>query len=234
MQTLLLKFSGPLQSWGVSSKFETRHTEKYPTKSAVVGMIAAALGLRRNDERIKELNQLDFAVRIDQAGKLLHDYHIARKYKNNGDLDRTYVTNRYYLEDAIFMVSVGCEDNKLVDKIEYSLKNPYFQLFLGRRSNPITADFIQGKYETDALSCLKELDWQASDWYKKQNPDISYLTILADADLLEDNSQIFIKDHVDSFSQKHRKFNFRAMSKYFHPLIEKDYLHNHDAFSSID
>ena len=89
MKSLLLKFSGPLQSWGTDSHFETRHTDYYPSKSAVVGMIAAAFGYRRSadcDEAIAKLNDLDFAVRIDQQGNLLRDYHIAAKYKSNGCL----------------------------------------------------------------------------------------------------------------------------------------------------
>ena len=69
LKTLLLKFAGPLQSWGTDSKFETRYTDFYPSKSAVIGMIAASFGYRRHeDEKIKKLNDLDFAVRVDQRG----------------------------------------------------------------------------------------------------------------------------------------------------------------------
>ena len=58
MKTILLKFSGPMQSWGTCSHFETRHTDFYPSKSAVVGIIAASLGYRRDDfDNIKKLNE---------------------------------------------------------------------------------------------------------------------------------------------------------------------------------
>ena len=50
MATLLLRLAAPLQAWGADSKFETRKTGREPTKSGVVGLLAAALGLRR-DER---------------------------------------------------------------------------------------------------------------------------------------------------------------------------------------
>ena len=67
MKTILLKFSGPLQSWGSSSHYEHRHTNDHPSKSAVIGMVAAALGYRRDeDEMIGKLNDLQFAARIDQ------------------------------------------------------------------------------------------------------------------------------------------------------------------------
>ena len=87
MKTILLKFSGPLQSWGTNSHFETRHTDLYPSKSAVIGLIAGCLGYRRTeDDRIQRLNNLVFAVRVDQKGGLLRDYHIAKSYKKNGEL----------------------------------------------------------------------------------------------------------------------------------------------------
>lgn len=82
MATILLKFAGPLQSYGTSSHFETRHTDLYPSKSAVLGMVAACLGYRRHEkDKLQLLNTLDFAVRVDQVGKLLKDYHTAKKYK---------------------------------------------------------------------------------------------------------------------------------------------------------
>ncbi len=97
MKTILLKFAGPLQSWGTNSHFEVRHTDMYPSKSAVIGIVAASCGYRRDeDENIQRLNDLHFAVRLDQKGSLLRDYHTAKKYKADGTVERTYVTNRYY------------------------------------------------------------------------------------------------------------------------------------------
>lgn len=98
MKTILLKLSGPLQAWGTESHFETRQTDRYPSKSAIVGLIAGAMGYRREEnDKMVELNNMGFAVRIDQKGVLLRDYHTAKMYTEKGDLKRTYVTNRYYL-----------------------------------------------------------------------------------------------------------------------------------------
>lgn len=84
MKTVLLKLSGPMQSWGTSSHFETRNTDYYPSKSAIIGIIVASFGYKRDeDEKIKKLNDLDFAVRVDQVGTLRKDFHIATKYKDN-------------------------------------------------------------------------------------------------------------------------------------------------------
>lgn len=78
MSTLLLRLAAPLQSWGINSKFEYRFTEKMPTKSAVVGMLAAALGLGR-DADLSKLNALKFGVRADREGEETTDFHMAHE-----------------------------------------------------------------------------------------------------------------------------------------------------------
>lgn len=228
MKSLLLKFAGPLQSWGTDSHFESRYTDRYPSKSAVIGMIAASLGLRREeDKEIENLNKLDFAVRVDQPGSMLRDYHIARQSIGKKD---TYVTNRYYLQDAIFVVAVGSEDEDLVDMIGASLNSPYFQTFLGKRSLPINADFFIGSSRKNVIESLKEVEWQASNWhrskFRKQN-EIS-LEIISDEDLLDSKTTDLKRDYVISFSQKERKYGFRQIKK-----VNIKINIQHDAFKSI-
>lgn len=88
MGTLLLRLAGPLQAWGYDSKFETRRTGREPTKSGVTGLLAAALG-RKRDEAIDDLLALHFGVRVDKEGELLHDYHTVQMKSG-----KTYVTHR--------------------------------------------------------------------------------------------------------------------------------------------
>ena len=222
MKTILLKFSGPLQSWGTSSHFEIRHTDKYPSKSAVVGLIAAALGYRRNeDEKIRELGHIHYAVRIDQAGHVVDDYQTVHKsrYTPEKTLDRTYVTHREYIEDAVFVVAIGSDDITLVDKILQALQNPYFQLSEGRRSCPLMVDCFIGNSDTDVISALKEVSWQASEWYQKKgkwgkkndNTEGSVvLEIIADADLLPEGKPASLRRDVPlSFSNKGRRYSYR-------------------------
>ena len=57
MSTLLLRLAAPLQAWGINSKFDIRKTEREPSKSGVVGLLAAALG-RRRDESLDDLAAL--------------------------------------------------------------------------------------------------------------------------------------------------------------------------------
>ncbi|MGN0710106.1 MAG: type I-E CRISPR-associated protein Cas5/CasD, partial [Anaerovoracaceae bacterium] len=74
MKTILLKLSGPMQSYGTGSHYNYRRTDPYPSKSAVIGMIMAAYGYRRNDKESDEMleklyKKLSFAVRVDQVGR---------------------------------------------------------------------------------------------------------------------------------------------------------------------
>lgn len=74
MKTLTINFNSPLQSYGNEASFSRRTSSDYPSKSAVIGMLAAAMGYRRDDNRITALNDLKFAVRVDQPGRTLTDY----------------------------------------------------------------------------------------------------------------------------------------------------------------
>lgn len=139
MATLLLRLAAPLQSWGADSKFETRKTNREPTKSGVIGLLAAALGLRRDDAAgLARLNGLHFAVRADREGSLLVDFHTANREEDRKKGKAPYVTYRHYLQDAVFLVGLESEDTALLQELETALKHPVYPLYLGRRSCPPT------------------------------------------------------------------------------------------------
>lgn len=239
LKTVLLKFSGPLQSWGTSSHFVTRHTDDHPSKSGVIGMIAAGLGCSRDDEEtLAWLNKLKFAVRLDQVGTFMRDFQIAPKYKSTGKLEENpNITNRYYLQDAVFVVALSSDDDELIDAVEDAVNRPYFQQFLGRRALPPTADLFQGVFDGDAIAVLKEYPWQAAEWYKRKHRE--KIHIYADASLLPDAATRIRNDEARSFSQKKgRKFSPRREA---HIIIDafpegantSDKHEDHDAFGAI-
>lgn len=232
MKTILLRFSGPLQSWGIGSHFETRQTERYPSKSAIIGMIAACLGYRRGeDSKIQQLNDLDFAVRVDQPGNILRDYHTVAKYNKKGIKERTYVTQRYYLEDAVFVVAIGSDDHATIDKIEQAVKSPYFQPYMGRRSLPLPANFVIKTTLYGVIDSLETLGWQAAKWYQKKQ--IRHLDIYCDSYLLKNHSKWMVRDVVRSFSYKERLYGFRAVSKLEIDVDKMVRKVEHDAFGEL-
>jgi CRISPR system Cascade subunit CasD len=233
LKTVLLKFSGPLQAWGTDSHFETRHTDSHPSKSGVIGMIAAGLGYSRDDDaELQRLNTLSFAVRIDQKGSLLKDFHTAEKYKGT-QFDRNYVTNRWYLQDAVFVAALGSEDEALINDVKVSVTEPYFQLYLGRRSLPPTADLLLGIFDLDPISCLKSYPWQASRQYQEKNS--SHLEVFSDASLVTGGSIRTRNDEVVSFSQSRgRKFNPRTEKQIWVDAVQPARASQHDAFGAVE
>uniref|UniRef100_A0A7C2FXV4 Type I-E CRISPR-associated protein Cas5/CasD n=1 Tax=Thermus islandicus TaxID=540988 RepID=A0A7C2FXV4_9DEIN len=132
MAILLLRLQGPLQSWGTRSRFDHRDTWPYPTKSGVVGLLAAALGRDRRED-ISDLASLRMGVRVDRKGVLKVDYQTAQNVlaANLGD-KRDVQSWRYFLSDAAFLV--GLEgDGEFLRELHNALKRPRFPLYLGRK-----------------------------------------------------------------------------------------------------
>ena len=78
MATLLLRLVGPMQSWGTTSRFTQRDTRNEPSKSGVIGLLAAALGIpRENWTDLEPLTHFAMAVRHDRPGVLKRDYQTA-------------------------------------------------------------------------------------------------------------------------------------------------------------
>jgi CRISPR system Cascade subunit CasD len=159
---LLLRLEGPLQSWGVRSRWSRRDTGPEPSKSAIIGLLGCAKGILRPDwrsgaepDRTLEHwdNALRFGVRIDRPGTIETDYHTvqgrfwqadgkmktaasvsgAKPYKAESEPPHTEITWRDYIHDAAFLVALQGE-RVLLKTIEAYLKSPKWPLYLGRKS----------------------------------------------------------------------------------------------------
>ena len=219
MSTLLLRFAAPMQSWGTDSKFDRRGTGREPSKSGVIGLCAAALGYERNeDEKMKKISGLRFGVRIDKPGKLIKDFHMVHKdeFWDCGDRSKTnqsikqqrkndisYISTRYYLADAAFLVGLS-GDNELLCEISAAIRSPSFPLYLGRRCCPpegrlfisIVADELE-----DAL---------------KNHPPVFETRIVIDAPTSPDSTSHLQRDLPISFNPEHRRYNYRPIQELPH------------------
>lgn len=137
MNTLLLRLVGPMQSWGVQSRFTVRDTGREPSKSGVVGLLCAALGRPRH-EPVDDLAALTMGVRVDCEGVIARDYHTAGKggvWKAKGEVQKNLVvSSRYYLADARFLVGLEGEDLDLLTRLHAALRDPVWPLYLGRKA----------------------------------------------------------------------------------------------------
>lgn len=143
MATLLLCLMGPMQSWGITSRFDQRDTGKEPSKSGVIGLLAAAMGIdRENWTDLEPLTKLNMGVRHDRPGVPKRDYQTAGCANNDQVIkaDGTYsknggiVSQRDYLADAAFLVGLEGEDRALLERAQKTLRNPEWPLALGRKS----------------------------------------------------------------------------------------------------
>ncbi|MFD0416822.1 type I-E CRISPR-associated protein Cas5/CasD [Streptomyces sp. NPDC127108] len=166
---LLLRLTGPLQSWGERSPFNERDTALFPTRSGVIGLLASALG-RSRDQPPDDLARLSLTIRVDRPGVPLRDLHTvggglpakatvttAEGKKRSGDTG-TLLTHRTYLADAAFTVAVtgGPADAELLNRAGQALIAPRWPLFLGRRSCPPEGPLLLGA-TTDPLRHLVHL-----------------------------------------------------------------------------
>lgn len=139
MATLLIRLQAAMQSWGGSSHFSVRDTYREPTRSGVIGLLCAAMGVGR-DAALENFSRLVMGVRVDREGKLQRDYHIAQNIlKASGKGTKpSEPSNRYYLTDAVFLVALEGEKS-LLAAAQDALMDPHWPLFLGRKA------FIPGK-----------------------------------------------------------------------------------------
>ncbi|MEP0911794.1 type I-E CRISPR-associated protein Cas5/CasD [Leptolyngbya sp. GB1-A1] len=133
MPTLLLRMRAPMMSWGDHSRFTIRDSRREPTKSAVIGLLCAALG-RPRWEPVDDLATLKMGVRINQEGVVQCDYHtIMDSIKSSGSKGDTVISQRYYVADADYLV--GLEgDRPILETLDAALQSPCWQLYFGRKS----------------------------------------------------------------------------------------------------
>ncbi len=175
---LLFRLYGPLASWGDIAVGTHRPSYDHPSKSAVMGLLAAAIGIRRNEEnKHRELAEAyNFAVLVNSPGVFLRDYHTAQipsarsLKKQNHIVTRkeelgvekeeltAVLSSRDYYSDSLYTIAIWPkEDSETIpyslELFEKKLNEPEFVLYLGRKSCPLALPV-----EAKIVSCdgLKE------------------------------------------------------------------------------
>lgn len=160
MDFLVFQLQGPMAAWGDTAVGEFRPSLDAPGLSSLVGLLGAALGLRREDEAAHAAlrDGYGYAVGVQAAGRLLRDYHTAqvpgqtslkkRPHASRRDelaLPRdelnTILSTRDYRQDAACLVAIqprGEAPYSLVELAEV-LRCPRFVLYLGRKACPPAA-----------------------------------------------------------------------------------------------
>ncbi len=213
MPTLLLRLMGPMQSWGTTSRFDQRDTGKEPSKSGVIGLIAAAMGIdRENWIDLEPLTRLVMGVRHDRPGVPKYDYQTAGCAATDTIIQADgkpaksgVVSQRDYLADAAFLVGLECEDRLLLERIYAALQNPVWTLALGRKSYvPSEPIWIEnGLQDAPLREVLAQWPWISSTRKWEKPPE--QLLVSFDSD---DGSGVLKMDQpLSSFAE--RRFGTR-------------------------
>ncbi|MBB1255659.1 type I-E CRISPR-associated protein Cas5/CasD [Streptomyces alkaliterrae] len=164
MSVLLLQLAGPLQSWGSSARFARRTTETTPTKSGVLGLLAAAQGRPRTAD-LSDLAALRFGVRVDQPGTRVRDFHTAHHQVTDKPMP---ISERFYLADAVFLTALE-GDTELIETLHTAVQAPHYLPYLGRRSCPPSRRLDLGvRHDITLEAALREHEWLASPWYRRR------------------------------------------------------------------
>lgn len=158
MDYLIFRLYGPLASWGEAAVGPTRPSATYPGRSAILGLLAAALGIDRHDESAQASLRDSVMVAVKQlsAGVLVRDYHTAQvpgqsakvtHHTRRDELSEpreklhTILSTREYRCDGLWKVAVSVTDAAPwnLEELAVALTRPKFHLYLGRKSCPLAA-----------------------------------------------------------------------------------------------
>lgn len=221
--TLLLRLAGPLQAWGGASRFTRRETRREPTKSGVLGLLAAAQGRRRIDP-VEDLVGLRFGVRVDQPGQLVRDFQTAIRWRDGSSMPLSY---RYYVADAVFLAGVE-GDEGLLGALDEAVRRPAFPLYLGRRSCPVEGRVSLGVVCADLESALRQTDWLASPRHRRRQGNEVHLPLVLDAGAGQEVAET-LRDVPLSFSPERRDYGWRDVH-YAAPVVK----HNAEGRDELD
>lgn len=161
---LILKLQGPLQAWGGHTYEDFRPSMGFPTRSGLLGLLGACLGVRREDPGAQQAlsRSIRFAVRVDGQFTHLSDFHTVSDARKVGGKVNEYpvVSRREYLmpgTGAAFSVAIWQADNAEVTlpHIMQAVSKPIFTPSLGRRSCPLARPLYETEVEAaDAIAAL--------------------------------------------------------------------------------
>jgi len=176
MRYLVFRPWGPMASWGEAAVGETRPSASHPGRSAILGLLGAALGVRRDDEAGQRAlrDGLQVAMKQSSPGVLLRDYHTAQvpgqqrrvtHYTRREELAvpkqrlNTILSTREYRCDGYWTIAVSTTADApwTVDDLAAALNRPRFPLFLGRRAFPLGAPLYPQVVDTDGVRAALDI-----------------------------------------------------------------------------
>jgi len=180
---LALKLRGVMQAWGGHTLEDLRHTAIMPTRSGIIGLLAACLGIDRQDYAQLEAlaNSLTITLRADKPDpksgikvKRIIDFHTVKDARKVDGKRNKYpvVSRREYLCDAVFTLLIEVDQAATpfsIEALAKAVQNPVYMPFLGRRSCPLTRPLYEDEIQAhDSKSAFALLDSISGTLYSDQ------------------------------------------------------------------
>ncbi len=165
---LVFRLYGPMASWGQAAVGGDRPTGLQPTRSAIVGLLASALGIKRDSAALLQALQASISIAVKQCvpSSLLRDYHTTQvpvgsleklshcrtrkneidevahqeRYNSKSSRPNAILSSRDYRCDGLWVIAVSLTEATEYSLLELSnaLLKPKFVLYLGRKSCPLS------------------------------------------------------------------------------------------------
>ncbi|RTR06301.1 type I-E CRISPR-associated protein Cas5/CasD [Halomonas nitroreducens] len=240
MEYLVFRLYAPLASWGEAAVGESRPTATYPGRSAIIGLLGAALGVRRDDDSGQRQlrNSVSIAIKQRSPGSLMRDYHTVQvpasqskvTYRTRRDelsaprkVINTILSSRDYRCDGLWTVAVWLtpQAELTLEDLERALKAPHFPLYLGRKACPPGAPLAPRR---EAFAQLREaLDAEFPPLYGKNAgderralrlPENEFYAWEGAADVLDGNGQGVESSEVWDMPLNRRRWQFGPRVEY--------------------
>lgn len=172
---LVFGLTASLGAMGELAGHERRGGLIWPARSAIIGLMGAALGIDRDGD-FAALDALDLSVAIFDSGTPLRDFHTiqsvpsaAMKNPNSrpealqaaGNNTATSITLRDYRAGVFYGVAVWGGD---LPPLATALNQPHYTLYFGRKSCPLAAPLgaklVQADSTEDALTQVILPPWR--------------------------------------------------------------------------
>jgi len=161
-KTLILKTEG-MSAYGLQTFDVHRRVSHFPTRSAILGMLGAALGITRDNyaELFTLSTKIKIAVQVNNTGEKMVDYHTVQAFRSaQGKIQKgTKPTYREYWCDSEHTFAITA-DSITLELLASKVKSPEFTLFQGRKSCPLTRPLFETVVDNNnPANSLKQLSF---------------------------------------------------------------------------
>ena len=170
---LVITLAAPMASFGEAPGNVQRGTADYPTRSALLGLAGAALGIRRADTNGQRALFMSFrvATRTLRSGTWMVDFHTYQSLPSTQGQVRTRadalarrqhlntsITQREYRADVLYEAAYRATVRAAytLEEVRAAFERPAYTLYLGRKScplsSPLAPKIVQGRTVVEAFT----------------------------------------------------------------------------------